>query len=103
MDTNIIDLVGLDTPKNTVNLVVMDELSWEDPQGHIDWLQEKVLSYTAFIDSGEFARKYPSVHGLDILIKVVFKHEPEGIGMQFVEELQTILEETGYKFEFIKF
>jgi len=103
MDTHIIDLVAFDEIHKVVNLIILDDQNWETPKEHIDMIQEKILSYVAFIENGTFKKKYPSVSDLDTIIKVVFEHKPTEEGIKFIEQVKTVLEDTGYQLEFINY
>lgn len=103
MDTHIIDLVALDENKKAVNLIIIDDQTWETPREHIDTIHEKILSYIAFIENGTFNKKYPSYQSYEKLIKVVFEHEPNEEGNLFIEKIKTVLEDTGYHLEFINY
>ena len=103
MDTHIIDLVAFDEIQKVVNLIIIDDQNWETPREHIDMIQEKILSYVAFIENGTFKKKYPSVADFDPLIKVVFEHKPTEEGLKFIGQVKTVLEDTGYQLEFINY
>lgn len=100
MEVNIIDIVAFDEKTEKVNLIIMDDQMWEDPRDHIDKIQEKVLSYVAFIESGALVKKYPSVAEKAIVIKVVFEHSPCEEGIRFINEVIDILSDTGYVLEY---
>jgi len=103
MDTHIIDLVALDDKNKVVNLIIVDDQTWETPREHIDAIHEKILSYIAFIENGTFKKKYPSYHSHEKVIRVVFEYEPNEEGNLFIEKIKTVLEDTGYHLEFINF
>lgn len=101
MNQNAIDLVALDEKNEIINLIIMDEDTWEDPRGHIDALQEKVLSYVAFVENGSFYKKYPKAQVMGFMIKAVFLHNPTEEGKQFIQEILEVLSDTGYRFEYV--
>ncbi|MBI9013306.1 MAG: hypothetical protein JEZ08_13820 [Clostridiales bacterium] len=103
MDTHIIDLVAFDEILKVVNLIIIDDQNWETPREHIDMIQEKILSYVAFIENGTLKKKYPSVADLDTIIKVIFEYKPTEEGIKFIEQVKTVLEDTGYQLEFINY
>jgi len=103
METNIIDLVAFDEEKKIVNLIIIDDQNWESPSEHIDIIHEKILSYVAFIENGTFQKKYPSVVGHEIIIKVVFEHVPSEEGQKFIDQIKEVLKVTGYQLEFMNY
>lgn len=103
MDTQKIDIVALDEANNKVNLIIMDDQTWEDPRGHIDLIHEKILSYVAFVENGSLKKKYPNVATLDIVIKVIFEISPTEEGQTFIEQVIDVLSGIGYNLEFVDF
>lgn len=51
--TRVVDWMGLEKGTRHVCLTVVDDLDWNDEQGHLLVLQEKLNTYLAFIESGE--------------------------------------------------
>lgn len=103
MDIKTIDIVAMDETTQQVNMIIMDSLKWDDPEGHIDALQAKILFYEGYIDSGELVNHYPQASGHEVIIRVVFEHEPESEMVNFMEKVQDIVEEVGYHLEFVNF
>lgn len=101
MNDKIIDIVALDEKNEIVNLIIMDEDTWDDPRGHIDSLQEKVLFYVAFVENGSFYKKYPKAQVMGFMIRAVFLHQPSEEGEKFIEEILEVLSDTGYRFEYV--
>lgn len=103
MDTTVIDLVALDKEKNIVNLIIMDDMDWTDPKAHIDLVQEKILKYVAYIQEGHFNRSYPSVIGMSLLIKIIFEHKPDAEGLNYIQGVQSVLEDDGYQLDYVDY
>lgn len=59
-------------------LTISDHLDWDNEQGHLRTLQEKLNLYLAFIESGELLVKYPQAAGRHRRIDVVFRVQPAG-------------------------
>lgn len=103
MNLNEIDLVGLDEEKQKVYLILIDNLTWNDEDKHLECLQEKLLKYVSFIETGEYGKKYPKVENLYVEIKVIFEHELHEVGSRFISQAKLILKETGYNLSFSTF
>lgn len=103
MDTTTVDLVAFDEVNKIVNLIIIDDLDWTSPRDHIDVIHEKILSYVAFIENGTFNRKYSKVINYKKVIKIVFEHIPNDVGMTFIKQVKGVLEDTGYHLEFINY
>jgi len=103
MDTQKIDIVALDETNEKVNLIIMDDQTWEDPRGHIDMIHEKILSYVAFVENGSLKKKYPDVGSLEVIIKVIFEVSPTEEGQTFIEQVIDVLDGIGYHLEFVDF
>lgn len=102
MDTNIIDLIALDEGKKTLNLIIMDNISWIDPKEHIDLIQQKILFYEQYIDQQLF-KEYPSYSQYPIVIQVIFEFQPSEEGLLFIQEAQSVLDDVGYHLSFINY
>jgi len=98
-----IDLVGFNQKKNQVNLLLLDQRTWEDPKEHIDRIQERILAYVKYVEDGSFIQDYPQMIGVEIIIRVVFKYVPTDEGMSYIEEAQSVLSDTGYHLEFMNY
>lgn len=103
MDTQKIDLVAMDQEKDQVNLIIMDDQTWEDERKHIDELHEKILSYVAFVENGTFNKKYPDAKEKELVIRVIFEHSPSEEGKVFIDQMIQVLLDTGYHLEFIDY
>lgn len=98
-----IDMVALDKENNVVNLLILDYDEWDDPREHIDRLQDKILYYVSYVDSGRLNRDYPNVIGLDILTKIIFKHPISEQGVSYLKDVQDVLEDKDFSLAFMNF
>lgn len=57
-NTQVIDLIGFEESTGKVILTIADHLPWDDSE-HLPLLQKKLISYLAFIESGEIYESYP--------------------------------------------
>lgn len=102
MDINIIDIVAIDEKKQTLNLIIMDNLTWFDSEDHIDKIQQKILFYEQYIENQLYV-DYPSKRHLPIVIQVVFEYIPSEEGLLFIQEAQSVMDDVGYHLEFINY
>ncbi len=100
MNIKEVDIVGFDEKNGLVCLVAIDNLSWHDVDGHLGFLQEKILSYVSFIEDGELKKRFPSKANYTVEIKVVFEHQPPEAGDRFIKQAMLILRDTGYNLSF---
>lgn len=96
MNIKEVDIIAHDKDTNSVCLVVMDELNWDDIDLHLSTLQDKLLYYVNYIESKEIEKRYYSMKDLAVSIKVVFENSPPPEGERFINQAMLILEETGY-------
>jgi hypothetical protein len=52
-NTDVVDWLGLEKETGHIFLTVVDDEDWDNEQQHLEWLQEKLNRYLAFIESGE--------------------------------------------------
>lgn len=95
-----IDFVSLNTLPGAVLLVVSDHLEWSNTMTHQFQLQEKLNSYLAFIESGELVTKFPDAKEKPVHIRIVFEHEPDASGLQFLAKVRQAIEAGGFSFAY---
>lgn len=103
METKIIDIIGLDEKLKIVNLLILDDLKWENPSEHMEEIQQKILKYVAYVDFGHLETKYPRVEGYEIVIKVIFEQLPTDEGLTYIEETKSIFDGSGFQLEFLNY
>lgn len=95
-----VDFVSLNTIPGTVLLVVSDHLEWSETLVHQWQLQEKLNGYLAFIEGGELVTKFPDAKGRPVHIRVVFEHQPDSSGLQFLAKVRQAIEGAGFVFTY---
>ncbi len=97
LNPNTIDLIATHPESDVVKLVIADHLDWSDVEEHCRALQDKLNSYLAFIESGDWARleapKLPASPQIRVL--VALKYEPPVAGIQFLERARAFLKDVG--------
>lgn len=95
VDIDVIDMVGT-TSDGIVTLTVSDHLAWEDEGEHLLTLQNKINTYTYFIESGNIYKEISLGKGKPLAIKIYFKYEPNGqMTISFLEKVSEILKGLG--------
>lgn len=98
-DKNKIDAISTNK-ENTIVLTISDHLEWNDNNGHLVVLQDKVNSYLDFLESGQVYESYPSAKDKRIMIQIVFKFLPNKKGEEFIGKIEEIIKTNGYDFNF---
>jgi hypothetical protein len=98
-NSEIIDFVGIDKYGNAM-LTISDHLEWDIKNEHLLLLQNKITAYLGSIESGDLYNKYPDAKNRKIVINLVMKYWPSHDGIQFLERMETFLNEHGYQFAY---
>jgi hypothetical protein len=98
----IIDLITLDTPTDTVVLVMMERRPWGAgplqlaPQ--INQIEEKVNRYMGYVLDGFLAEQYPQYRGKMVRIRLDCAEAPQGESARFVAAMTDAIERHGIQF-----
>ena len=92
---NVVDAIS--TNGSFVNLTISDHLDWDDEQGHLIALQEKINVYLSFVESGEILSVYPQAEGKTPVINVVLRIAPNSAGVRFFEQVRPVLMAAGFE------
>ncbi|MEE1124912.1 MAG: DUF6572 domain-containing protein [Acutalibacteraceae bacterium] len=71
--TDIIDGLAYDKESFTLILLLADGMDWLDENRHLLLLQEKLNTYIAYIDTKQYAEKYPDVRKIEFQVGFLFK------------------------------
>lgn len=74
--TDIIDGLAYDKESFTLILLLADGMDWLDENRHLLLLQEKLNTYIGYIDTKQYAEKYPEVRKIELRVSFLFK-EPD--------------------------
>jgi hypothetical protein len=97
--TDKIDLLGLNKETGNIELAIIDPLSWNNTDYHLQLLQDKVNAYLSFIESGEIYDVYPEANNHKFKIIVYINYQPNEFGNNFIRKLGKILSDAGYGFQ----
>jgi len=75
-DVDAVDAVGIEPETGNAMLIISDDLDWSDPVAHINALQQKVMAYLGFIQSGQLEQSVPEAAGRKPKIGVIQRFEP---------------------------
>jgi hypothetical protein len=92
-----IDSIGIDNENDNIIMSIIDGHDWEDEQGHLLLLQDKINLYLRFIESGEIYKSYPNAKGRFIEIKIYAKYDIPESGVDFLEEASKIVNSKRYE------
>ena len=95
--TEKVDLISVDPRTDEVVMTISDHLDWNEKDTHLLLLQEKINSYLAFIESGEIFDSYPKAKGRSVVIDIVFQHEVDPEGRNFIEMATEIVANAGFR------
>ena len=93
-DPNVIDIVGVDRQTGEVVLTLCDHLDWNDSEGHLTMLQEKLNRYLTIVESGELAESFPA-KDRQVRIDVAFMHPPSNAAKDFLWQAERIIATAG--------
>lgn len=99
--THIIDAVGICKRTGAVVLSLMDEEDWDDNEGHLNLLQDKLANYLRFIESGDMHKAYPKAQGRTARIEVRGRCHPSETGQRFLNETAERIEAKGIELQAI--
>jgi uncharacterized protein DUF6572 len=94
-DPNVIDVVGVDRQTGEVVLTLCDHLDWDDTEGHLIILQEKLNRYVTFVEAGQLAEEYGAAKGRRVRIEVALKYAPSTGGKAFLAQAERIITSAG--------
>jgi hypothetical protein len=99
-DSKTVDFVSLASEPNTALLVVSDHFDWTNTLDHQFALQEKLNAYLSFIESHELYARFPKAKGKRVEIRVMFQHEPDPSGINFLRNVRHAIEQAGFHFSY---
>lgn len=94
-DTASIDAIALDQDTGECVLTITDHLDWDDDK-HLLYLQEKINSYLAFIESGEITQHVADAGSRNKRIQIVMLYEPEGRALNFLNAAAEVISNAGF-------
>ncbi|MGS0893246.1 DUF6572 domain-containing protein [Burkholderia stagnalis] len=97
LDTNVIDVIGVDPEKGIARLGISDHLEWSVGEvEHLSLLQDKINSYLRFLESGEIYEHYPDARHCHCEIELIAKYPLSQSAINFVSEAKKIITDAGF-------
>jgi len=97
LDTNVVDVIGIDAPNGIARLGISDHLRWdEDGHNHLVLLQDKINTYLVYLESGQVYENNPNTKGCKFEIELVAKYELSREALDFFEQAQVIVRGAGF-------
>ncbi|WP_241301893.1 DUF6572 domain-containing protein [Burkholderia stabilis] len=100
LETNVVDLIGVDPSKKIVKLGISDHLEWSVPEGEhlllLLLLQEKINTYLSFIEGGELYQHFPNARGCRCEIELLAKYPLSPVAIDFFEKAKAVIREVGF-------
>ena len=97
-ETDCIDIIRHDIAHEKIILDITDHLEWDDENGHLLKLQDKLNVYLRFLKSGEVYEGHEELRGKKFAINVVFKNAPTPGAIKFIEIVTPIVNNSGIEF-----
>ncbi|WP_175811888.1 DUF6572 domain-containing protein [Burkholderia contaminans] len=101
LETNVVDLIGVDPSKKVAKLGISDHLEWSEPEGeHLLLLQEKINTYLRFIEGGELYQHFPNARGCQCEIELLAKYPLSPGALDFFENAKAVIRGAGFDFSY---
>ena len=94
-DTNVVDVIGVESSTGRVLLAISDHLDWSAEQEHLALLQTKINTYLKFIDSRQIETSFPAAKGRTVVIEIHSLWPPTEHAVAFLERASAKLKELG--------
>lgn len=89
LDDEVVDAISVN-PEGEVVLTISDNLEWSENE-HLLFLQNKVNTYIAFVESGELFESYSKAKGRNVVFNLVARYEPDEDALEFIRQVKGIL------------
>ncbi|HIC7208338.1 DUF6572 domain-containing protein [Burkholderia stabilis] len=96
LETNVVDLIGVDPSKKIAKLGISDHLEWLVPEGEHLLLQEKINTYLSFIEGGELYQHFPNARGCRCEIELLAKYPLSLVEIDFFGKAKAVIREAGF-------
>lgn len=88
--TDTIDSLAYEQESSSLILLLTDGMDWTDTNRHLLLLKEKLNTYICYVDSRQYAEKYPNVKKIELRVSFLFE-EPETCHLLFERAKQAIM------------
>ena len=103
-NVNIIDGIGTDKEGKVLRLLLTDHFPWKEDASlseydHLMLLQEKINAYISYLESKQYAEKYPNEAFNMAVIEIHFKYDITDNCEKFLNTVQNQVGQYGIKIE----
>ncbi len=98
VDKDIVDGIALSENK-VIKLLLTDHLDWEEEYEHLLMLQDKINSYLAFCESGQYKEVYKNCEAECVVFEIHFLYEPTQNAYKFLEQIPAQVGELSVEIE----
>lgn len=74
----VVDLIARDAERDEVELLMLEERSWDGGSEQLRQIEGKFNSYLAYVQSGQLARDYPQYAGKPVRFRLECAEAPAG-------------------------
>ncbi|MDF3084874.1 DUF6572 domain-containing protein [Burkholderia sola] len=101
LETNVVDLIGVDPTKKIARLGISDHLEWsKNENDHLILLQEKINTYLSFIETGQLYDEFPNARECKCEIQLLSKYPLSAGAIEFFEKARTVIRGAGFDFSY---
>ena len=98
LDTNVVDVIGIDAPNGIARLGISDHLEWDQAeQDHLVLLQNKINTYLVYLESGQVYENNPNTRDCKFVIEIVSKYDLSPQALEFFKEARAIVRGAGFE------
>ena len=94
----VVDLIGLDSDRDEVYLIMIEERPWGPDPDQLRDLENKFNAYLGYLQGGYLAREYPQYEGKRIRFQLDCATPPQGEAVAFLTAAQNFAEAEGVRF-----
>lgn len=101
---NVIDGMGINEANNSLRFLITDHLPWEgdealSEQKHLVMLQKKINAYLKYIETKQFAEKYPNIKIHMAVIEIHFRYKATDNCKKLLQTIQAQIRKYGILIE----
>ena len=86
IEKDMVDGIALSEDK-VIKLLLTDHLDWEEEYEHLLMLQDKINSYLAFCESGQYKEVYKDYEAESVVFEIHFLFEPTQNAYKFLGQI----------------
>jgi len=95
-DPTVVDVAVIGKDGN-VYLIISDAWEWGSIL-HLHVLQAKINAYLGLIEFGHIYDQVPEATPTNLVLQIVYKHEPDALGHEFLDKVAKIIRAEGVGF-----